>query len=410
MGSLLLKAQELQEEIIADRRWLHRHPEVGFDLPKTTEYVKKRLRDIGCEPEEIISCGLVVTIGDLEGPCFLLRADMDALPLEEETGLPFASKNGMMHACGHDGHTAMMLATTRLIKERESELKGCVKIIFQPDEEGTAPEEITGNEAMINAGALQDPHVDAAFAIHLMTVDCPSGSIVTRKGAFFSSVDDVVVEITGKGCHGSRPHQGVDPINIAAHVFLGIENVLAREIDPAEQCVISFGTINGGTLANIIPEKVTLVGTLRAVSEDVRDHAKRHIVRICEGIAGSFGGKAEVSFLKGVPSVYNDPDLTDELAGYLEELTGRAVRFADQPLSISDDMSVISQKVPTAYCLLGAGSLEEGHPYPLHNPKITFNEDVYAQGAAMSAAAAIRWLETRSKRTVENDSISREGK
>lgn len=217
MTSVLEEARALEDDIVADRRWLHEHPEIGFDLPQTTAYVAERLREIGLEPEEIVPGGLVATIGDpSRGRCFMLRADMDALPLREETELPFASQNGYMHACGHDTHTAMLLGAARILKAREADLPGCVKLMFQPDEEGCAPDEICGNEAMINAGVLENPRVDAATAIHLMPFDYRRGEIATRPGTGFSSIDDIDIVVHGKGGHGSRPHQLVDPFNIAA--------------------------------------------------------------------------------------------------------------------------------------------------------------------------------------------------
>lgn len=394
--TILEEAEALADDIVADRRWLHEHPEIGFDLPQTTAYVADRLREIGLEPKEIVPGGLVTTIGDpSRGRCFMLRADMDALPLREETGLPFASQNGFMHACGHDAHTAMLLGAARILKAHEAELDGCVKLMFQPDEEGTAPEEICGNEAMINAGVLEDPHVDAAAAIHLMPFDFHLGEVATRPGTGFSSIDDIDIVVHGKGGHGSRPNQLVDPFNIACHIFQGAQNLIARELDPNDQAVITFGAMNGGTAANIVPDDVRMLGTLRTVDEGTRARLKKRMTAMCEGIADAFGGSAEVQFLRGVPSVHNDPALTRELIGYMEELTGRPVTILDKPISGSDDMSVISQAVPTAYFVVGTGTEDEGVRYPVHNARVVFDESVFAEGAAMTATMALRWLAAR---------------
>ena len=312
MTTILEEARALEDDIVADRRWLHEHPEIGFDLPQTTAYVAERLREIGLEPEEIVPGGLVATIGDPSaGRCFMLRADMDALPLREETGLPFASQTDYMHACGHDTHTAMLLGAARILKGREAELPGCVKLMFQPDEEGCAPDEICGNEAMINAGVLENPHVDAATAIHLMPFDYRLGEIATRPGTGFSSIDDIDIVVHGKGGHGSRPHQLVDPFNIACHIFFGAQNLIARELDPNDQAVITFGAVNGGTAANIVPDDVHLLGTLRTIDEGTRAHLKQRMEEMCRGIAEGFGGSVDVRFLRGVPSVHNDPALTE---------------------------------------------------------------------------------------------------
>lgn len=394
--TILEEAEALADDIVANRRWLHEHPEIGFDLPQTTAYVADRLRKIGLEPKEIVPGGLVATIGDpSRGRCFMLRADMDALPLREETGLPFASQNGFMHACGHDAHTAMLLGAARILKAHEAELDGCVKLMFQPDEEGTAPDEICGNEAMINAGVLEDPHVDAAAAIHLMPFDFHLGEVATRPGTGFSSIDDIDIVVHGKGGHGSRPNQLVDPFNIACHIFQGAQNLIARELDPNDQAVITFGAMNGGTAANIVPDDVRMLGTLRTVDEGTRARLKKRMTAMCEGIADAFGGSAEVQFLRGVPSVHNDPALTRELIGYMEELTGRPVTILDKPISGSDDMSVISQAVPTAYFVVGTGTEDEGVRYPVHNARVVFDESVFAEGAAMTATMALRWLAAR---------------
>ena len=394
--TILEEAEALADDIVADRRWLHEHPEIGFDLPQTTAYVADRLREIGLEPKEIVPGGLVATIGDpSRGRCFMLRADMDALPLREETGLPFASQNGFMHACGHDAHTAMLLGAARILKAHEAELDGCVKLMFQPDEEGTAPDEICGNEAMINAGVLEDPHVDAAAAIHLMPFDFHLGEVATRPGTGFSSIDDIDIVVHGKGGHGSRPNQLVDPFNIACHIFQGAQNLIARELDPNDQAVITFGAMNGGTAANIVPDDVRMLGTLRTVDEGTRAHLKKRMTAMCEGIAEAFGGSVEVQFLRGVPSVHNDPALTRELIDYVEELTGRPVTILDKPISGSDDMSVISQAVPTAYFVVGTGTEDEGVRYPVHNARVVFDESVFAEGAAMTATMALRWLAAR---------------
>lgn len=402
--TILEEAEALADDIVADRRWLHEHPEIGFDLPQTTAYVADRLREIGLEPREIVPGGLVATIGDpSRGRCFMLRADMDALPLREETGLPFASQNDFMHACGHDAHTVMLLGAARILKAHEAELDGCVKLMFQPDEEGTAPDEICGNEAMINAGVLEDPHVDAAAAIHLMPFDFHLGEVATRPGTGFSSIDDIDIVVHGKGGHGSRPNQLVDPFNIACHIFQGAQNLIARELDPNDQAVITFGAMNGGTAANIVPDDVRMLGTLRTVDEGTRAHLKKRMTAMCEGIAEAFGGSVEVQFLRGVPSVHNDPALTRELIDYVEELTGRPVTILDKPISGSDDMSVISQAVPTAYFVVGTGTEDEGVRHPVHNARVVFDESVFAEGAAMTATMALRWLAARAGEKGEID-------
>lgn len=399
MSTLIDEARGIEETIVADRRWLHAHPEIGFDLPETTAYVAQRLCEIGLEPTEIVKGGLVACVGDpAASRCFMLRADMDALPLKEETDLPFAAKGNTMHACGHDAHTAMLLGAAQLLKTHEAELKGCVKLMFQPDEEGTAPDEVCGNEAMIKAGVLENPRVDAAAAIHLMPLDYRFGEIATRIGTGFCSVDDIDIVVHGRGGHGSRPHQLVDPFAMACQIYQGAQHLIARELDPTDQAVITFGMIAGGAAANIVPDEVRMLGTLRTADEATRARLKQRLEALCAGIAEAFGGVVDVQFLRGVPCVYNDPVLTRELIDYTESLTGRPVTLLDEPIAGSDDMSVISQAVPTTYFVIGTGTEEEGVQYPVHNARVVFDESIFAEGAALTASLAMNWLESHAEK------------
>lgn len=393
MKQLIEQAQALQEDIVADRRWLHRHAECGFQLPETTAYVKKRLEEMGYSVEEICECGLSTTVGDpARGKCILLRADMDALPIEEETDLDFASTNGNMHACGHDTHAAMLLGVARLLKPLEDQLAGCVKFVFQPNEEGSATSDITGGDAILAGGILENPSVDAVAAVHLMPHEMRRGQVVTRKGTSFSSVDDIEIIVTGFSSHGSMPQSGIDPINIACHLYLGLQNIIARELDAAEQCVATIGLIEGGSAANVIPGTVRMLGTLRAASEDVRQRFKDCAYRMVPALAAAFGGQAEIAFLRGAPSTYNDPQLTDTLVRYTEELFDEPVEFMARPFSGSDDLGVLSHEVPTTYFLMGTGIPEEGCEYPVHNSKVVFDESVFWKGAALLANCAVEYL------------------
>lgn len=295
MQQIIEEAKALQERIVEDRRWLHQHPELGFELPETVAYVRGRLEDMGYEVTEPCEGGLLTQIGDpVAGSCVLLRADMDALPVVEETGLAFASTNGNMHACGHDTHTAMLLGTAQILKNHESELKGCVKLLFQPDEEGCAPVDTTGGDEVLAAGVLEDPKVDAVASLHIMTPDFASGAVVTRPGTIFSSIDDIDIQIQGRGAHGSTPNMGIDPINIACHIYQGVQNYIARELDPTQVCVATFGKIEAGRAANVIPDTAHMLGTLRTQSAEVRSRFKERVTAMCEDIARAFGGTATV--------------------------------------------------------------------------------------------------------------------
>lgn len=393
MKKLLERAKELQPELVQNRRWLHSHAEVGFELPETCAFVEEKLRALGYEPRRMSKAGIVATLGKPGGKTILLRADMDALPMKEESGLSFAATGDAAHTCGHDLHTAMLLGAAKMLKEHESELNGCVKLMFQPDEEGTNPLGFSGSQAMLEDGILDDPHVDAAFSMHIWSnTPYPAGTFFSRKGALMSSCDTVTVTITGKGTHGSMPQDGVDPINAGIHVFQAFENLIARETPPSEQCSLTIGQFQSGSAANVLPETAQLVGTLRTVSEATRARMKQRIEAICAGVGQAFGARIEVTFTQGIPCVYNAPALAESVMGCVGELTGQPVALMETPLSGSDDWSEISQKVDSCYLLLSSGTAEEGYPYSQHNPKICFNEDVMYKGTAAFCAVALNWL------------------
>ena len=393
------EAQELQDQIVADRRWLHRHPEVGFALDETSAYVRRRLEEMGYEVREVCQGGLLAQVGNADrGPCVLLRADMDALPMPEESGVSFAADNGCMHACGHDTHTAMLLGAARLLKNHESELAGCVKLMFQPDEEGAPAWETTGGEAAVGAGVLENPQVDAVAALHVQAPWLPAGAVATRPGTLCSSIDDVEITVTGRGAHGSRPHEGVDPINIACHIYLAIQSFLTREVNPADVCVCTFGSISAGEAANVIPETAHMLGTLRTQDPAVRALFHKRVPELCAAIARGFGGEAAVRFLRGVPVMVNDEALTAELSGYAEELFGEKVVPIERPSTGTDDLAFFSEQVPTCYFYLGAATPEDvENGYGMHNPHVVFDERVFCKGAALLANSALEYLARRSE-------------
>lgn len=392
-NKLLKRAKELQPQLVENRRWLHSHAEVGFELHQTCAFVEEGLRELGYEPRRMSGAGVVATLGKPGGKTILLRADMDALPMKEESGLAFAAKGDAAHTCGHDLHTAMLLGAAKLLKEHESELNGCVKLMFQSDEEGTNPLGFSGSQAMLEDGILEDPHVDAAFSMHIWSnAPYTAGTFFSRKGALMSSCDTVTVTVTGKGTHGSMPQDGVDPINAGVHIYQAFENLLAREIPPFEQCTLTIGQFQSGSAANVLPETAQLVGTLRTVSEDTRARMKQRIEAICAGVGQAFGVQVKVTFTQGIPCVYNAPAFTESVMECVEELTGRPVGDMEVALTGSDDWSEISQKVDSCYMLLSAGTAEEGYPWAHHNPKVTFNEDVMHKGAAAFCAVALDWL------------------
>ena len=393
MKELLQRAKELEPELLENRRWLHRHPELGFELKETCAFVEEKLKAMGYAPQRMSKAGIVATVGKTGGKTILLRADMDALPMKEESGLDFSATGKAAHTCGHDTHTAMLLAAAKMLKEREEELNGCVKLMFQPDEEGTNPLGFSGAQAMLKDGILENPHVDAVVSMHIMSQSPYSaGTIYTRRGPMMSSCDTITITITGKGTHGSMPQEGVDALNVGVHIYSALQNLTARELAPEEQGVLTIGSFNGGEAANVLPEKVCLVGTMRTTVEATRTRFKKRIEAICAGMAQAFGAKAEVEFTQGIPSVYNEPALTQRVMDYTSELLGEEVPEMRAPFSGSDDLSELSQAAPTCYLILSGGTPEEGYPYPQHNPRVTFNESVLYRGAAVFANAAMEWL------------------
>lgn len=388
-------AHEVFPYVVEMRRDFHMHPEPSFEEFRTTQRIAEELGKMGIACRLFEPTGLIGEIkGGKSGKCIALRADIDALTTQEKTGLPYASqRDGYMHACGHDTHTAMLLAAAKMLKEREGRLNGCVKLMFQPDEEGTNPLGFSGAQAMLKDGILENPHVDAVVSMHIMSQSPYSaGTVYTRRGPMMSSCDTIAITITGKGTHGSMPQEGVDALNVGVHIYSALQNLTARELAPEEQGVITIGSFNGGEAANVLPEKVCLVGTMRTTVEATRTRFKKRIEAICAGMAQAFGAKAEVEFTQGIPSVYNDPALTQRVMDYTSELLGEKVPEMRTPFSGSDDLSELSQAAPTCYLILSGGTPEEGYPHPQHNPRVTFNESVLYRGAAVFANAAMEWL------------------
>jgi hippurate hydrolase len=402
-SELLNQAATLQNTLIENRHYLHSHPETGFDLKNTVSYVKKELENMGYEPVECGKAGLVATAGGKKpGKVFLIRGDMDALPVTEESGVDFASTNGNMHACGHDMHTSMMLGAARLLKAHEAEIEGTVKLMFQP-----AEEIFEGSKDMIKYGLLENPHVDAALMIHVMAgMPFPAGTvIVSSPGVSAPAADYFEIKVQGKGCHGSMPNTGVDPLNVAAHILIALQEIHARELAMSEQAVLTIGTINGGTASNVIPDTVTLGGTIRTFDEDIRSFIKSRMTEITEGIASSFRASAEVIWGSGCPTLLNDKDLSVCVSGYVKELLGKEKAFSVAELQAmssgqgasksagSEDFAYVSQEVPSIMLALAAGEPDKGYMYPQHHPMVRFDESVLAPGSAVYVYTAMRWLE-----------------
>ncbi len=400
---LLQEAEAYKTELINVRRYLHSHPETGFVLSNTVTFVKKQLIAMGYEPKSCGKSGLTVLAGGKKkGKVFLIRGDMDALPISEEADVEFASKNGNMHACGHDMHTTMLLGAAKLLKKYETEINGTIKLDFQPSEEN-----FQGANDMIQAGLLEHPSVDAALMIHVMAnMPMEPGTIIVSSGGVSAPAADYFnIHIQGKGCHGSMPNNGVDPINVAAHIITSLQEIHARELALSDEAVLTFGTIHGGKAENAIPDTVELGGTLRTYDEEIREFIKHRMIEISQGIADTFRANATVTFGSGCPTLVNDQNLSASMTNYMKELLGPSKAFTSNQLNTmtgakkppktagSEDFAYVTHKVPSIMLALAAGHPDQGYSYPQHHPKVKFDESVLTIGSAVYAYAAMRWLQ-----------------
>lgn len=378
------EASALQQQLVDIRRKLHQIPEVGTSLPQTMSFIKNELEKMGIAYKlyEDISC-IEATIGEGE-KCFLLRSDVDALPVKEEAEVDFCSTNGNMHGCGHDMHGTILLGAAKLLKAHEKELNGRVKLFFQSGEEI-----FQGAKAAIEKGILDD--VDAAFAMHVIAL-MPVGLVMTGKEPM-ASVDGFKITLTGKGGHGSMPENAIDPINAAVQLYLALQSLIAREIGGTEEAVLTIGQLASGEVANVIPERAVLQGTLRTFKKDVRDRLVIRIKEVAEGVASTYRCKAEYEKLSECASVITDDLVTATVEKAISMVEPKLVLDKSAHGMGSEDFAEISQKVPSAYYVIGAGPEDKTKRYGQHNPKIEFNESVLSLGAAIYARTAALWLE-----------------
>lgn len=383
MNKFLKRAQELEASMKNDRHYLHQNAEVGFDLPITTKYVMDRLQEIGLEPKEICKSGVTALIeGKKPGKTYLLRADMDALSMNEENVLEFASKTNAAHNCGHDMHTAILLGAAQILKENVDELEGNVRLMFQPNEEA-----FLGSKAMIEAGVLDD--VDVASCMHMM-LDYDASNYACAPGFFSSSCDGFKITVSGKGCRGAMPHLGIDPINVGMSICTAFQQLVSRETPPKETASLTFGQFSGGNTPNIVPDKVVIQGTLRTYNAELRAKLVKRMQTIVKSAGEMYGTTVEYEVLSDVPSIYVNPEMLEEVKTYLSEIEGLTLANDNFRITPSDDMAFISEKVPTVYLLLQARVKD--NPYPHHNPKVLFDESAMTWGAAMHAQCAFEWL------------------
>jgi hippurate hydrolase len=390
-SALLDEARELQDDAVRLRRRLHRHPEIGLHLPRTQAAVLEALDGLGLDVRTgQRATSVVATLeGARPGPTLLLRADMDALPLREDTGLEFASEvDGAMHACGHDSHVAMLAGAARLLRRRRDALAGRVLFMFQPGEEG-----YHGARVMIDEGLLDGPGAPAgAFALHASPL-YPAGVIATRPGPLLASGDTLRVLVHGRGGHASAPHRCLDPIPIACEMVQAFQTLVTRQVDVFDPAVITVAKIEAGTTRNVIPETASLLGTIRAVSEETRTLVLEGVRRVAEGIAGAHGADVEVELTRGYPVTVNDAAFAGLVARVATDLLGPARSVTPRNPSMgSEDFSYVLQRVPGAMANVGTRPDGAGPVAPNHSNRMILNESAMATGIAMHAAVALAFL------------------
>jgi len=389
---ILKKAQGLKQKMIDLRRDFHQYPEIGLQEFNTARKVEGVLKALGLETRMFVNGTGVRGFlqGSGPGKTIALRADMDALPIQEETDLPYQSKNkGMMHACGHDAHIAMLLGAATILSEVRKELKGNVVFIFQPAEEIG-----TGAKALVEEGALEG--ADRIFGLHVYSI-LPFGTLGYRPGPLMAAGDFFDVKITGKGGHGGLPHLTVDPIVIAVNAIGTLQTIVSREVDPVESAVISICKMNGGEAYNVIPETVTFGGTIRSHHPELRESLPRRIKEILDGLVSGMRGSYELTLMSKFPATINDEKMTAFVVNVAEELFGKDKLQLMKPLMGSEDFSFYLQKVPGTFAFLGVENKEKGIIYPHHHPKFDIDEDILPIGAALHVSVAMGFLREQQK-------------
>lgn len=385
MTSILSQAEELFPYTRDLRRDFHRHPELGFQEHRTAEIIVRELSNL---EDMVIQAGVAGTgvVGTLKGGkpgrVILLRFDMDALPVEENTGVDYSSENeGLMHACGHDGHLAIGLTTARLLHEGRENLSGTIKFVFQPAEEGFG-----GAVAMIKEGILSDPVPEIALALHLWN-EKPLGWIGITDGPVMSASETFQVRITGKGGHGGKPHESIDPIVAAAGIINTLQSIVSREIPPLDSGVITVSSIHGGEAHNVVPEQVTLSGTIRSFTEKTRDLLLKRFHEVVEQTAAAYLCRAKITIEDISPAVNNDPKIAAVLRQTAGELFPQAVIDHGYQTMASEDMAFMMQEIPGCYCLIGSANSERGLDAKHHQPEFNFDEQALTQGVALLVSA-----------------------
>ncbi|WDV47230.1 amidohydrolase [Clostridiaceae bacterium M8S5] len=387
---IIEKSKEIREELVAIRRDIHSHPEVGLNEVRTSGVVIKKLEELGLKV--IKNIGETGVIGILEGKkpgkTVLLRADMDCLEMTELNDVEYKSKyDGLMHACGHDAHTTWLLGAAMILSEFKEEICGNIKFLFQPAEES-----LGGADRMIKQGALENPKVDIAIGAHVWPI-IKSGSIGIKYNSMMAAPDMFKIKIFGKGGHGAEPHNCIDPINIGCQVYMALQTIISRKVDPVDSAVLSVTTFNAGTAHNVIADRVELGGTVRTLTNEMREQMPMWIEDILKGITVANGGTYEFEYIPYYPPVINNDEVLDIVKKAGEAILGEGkVVELIKPTMGGEDFSYFQQKVPGAFFVVGTYNEEKGIVNPLHNPKFNIDEDILHKASAVLAQSAILYL------------------
>lgn len=387
-------AAGIRDEIVENRRELHRNPEPGLQEAWTTAFIRNKLQEYGVE---VLDWGGETGVVGLlrggrpssRGTCVALRADIDALPIEQqaEPGALCSQRPGFMHACGHDTHMAALLGAARLLVEKRAELRGTVKFIFQPGEEV-----MRGAESMIEAGVLDNPKVDFIYGMHC-SPQAEAGTIMLPYGALTAATADTLLKVQGQGGHGALPHLAKDPVLASSAMVMALQSIVSREICPGDAAVVTFGSIHGGTVGNVIADSVELKGTVRAVEMDVFNSLEGRMRRIIDNTAEAYRVSADFRFTPGVPSCVNPPEWSDRLGapdGPLANIYGLEKVLPFRPVMVGEDFSRFQQKIPGIFCWFGVGNQAKGISASLHNPKFQADENALPLAAAVHAQVAMQ--------------------
>ncbi len=383
------EAEALRNQLVAWRRDFHMHPELSFQEYRSAEMIAVRLDELGYQVQTgVAQTGVVGLIeGKEPGPVVMARFDMDALPITEENEVDYASQNpGVMHACGHDAHMSMGLGVATIMAQHREEMKGTLKLIFQPAEEG-----LGGAKGMVQEGVMEDPRPGFFLSLHVFS-ELPVGSIAARPGPVMAAADEFSCTVHGKGGHGASPHQTVDPIVASAQIVNALQTIVSRNVGPLETAVVSVGSVHGGTALNIIPPQVKMEGSIRTFSPEVQEMVWRRMRELIDGVAAACGATVDLEISAGTPAVINDKDVTDIVQAAAEAVVGAENVIADHRTMGSEDAALFMQEVPGCYFFVGSCNAERGLDAPHHNPRFDIDEDALPLGVATLVQALAHYL------------------